>query len=52
MIGVAIGTVKSRTSRARKRLAELMGLDQGEEVTSPADRATQAVMSTSGHLVA
>ncbi len=51
MIGVAVGTVKSRTSRARKRLAELMGLD-GDEVTSPADRATQAVMSMSGRYVA
>jgi RNA polymerase sigma-70 factor (ECF subfamily) len=30
MMGVAAGTVKSRTSRARKRLAELMGLDDGE----------------------
>ena len=31
MIGVATGTVKSRTSRARKRLAELMGLKPGED---------------------
>ena len=30
MIGAAPGTVKSRTSRARKRLAELMGLAEGE----------------------
>lgn len=30
MMGVAPGTVKSRTSRARKRLAELMGLAEGE----------------------
>ena len=51
MIGVAVGTVKSRTSRARKRLAELMGLD-GDEVTSPADRSTQAVMSMSGRYMA
>jgi RNA polymerase sigma-70 factor (ECF subfamily) len=28
MIGVAVGTVKSRTSRARRHLAELMGLDK------------------------
>ena len=31
MIGVAVGTVKSRTSRARKRLSELMGLDAGDD---------------------
>lgn len=30
MMGVAAGTVKSRTNRARKRLAELMGLAVGE----------------------
>ena len=30
MIGVAVGTVKSRTSRARTRLAELMGLSDGD----------------------
>jgi RNA polymerase sigma-70 factor (ECF subfamily) len=30
MMGIAPGTVKSRTSRARKRLADLMGLAEGE----------------------
>ena len=45
MIGVAVGTVKSRTSRARRRLAELMGLQDGEQATSPANRAAQAVIS-------
>lgn len=30
MMGVATGTVKSRTNRARKRLAEVMGLAEGE----------------------
>ena len=30
MMGVAPGPVKSRTSRARKRLADLMGLAEGE----------------------
>jgi len=34
MTGVAVGTVKSRTNRARKRLAELMGLAEGETVLS------------------
>lgn len=31
MMGVAVGTVKSRASRARKRLAELMHLAEGED---------------------
>ena len=30
LMGVAEGTVKSRTNRARKRLSELMGLAEGE----------------------
>ena len=30
MMGIAPGTVKSRTSRARKRLSDLMGLAEGE----------------------
>lgn len=39
MTGVAVGTVKSRTSRARRRLAELMGMAEGEPVlaVSPCD---------------
>ena len=44
-IGVAVGTVKSRTSRARKRLAELMGLAEGEQVL---DDASDGVMPRSG----
>jgi RNA polymerase sigma-70 factor (ECF subfamily) len=48
MIGVAVGTVKSRTNRARKRLAELMGLAEGEDVLAGDDGATMAVMSRSG----
>lgn len=39
MIGIAVGTVKSRTSRARKRLAELMGLETGEDLRLPGDPA-------------
>jgi len=47
-MGVAVGTVKSRTSRARKRLGELMGLAEGEDVLSGVDAATEAVMGRSG----
>jgi len=43
-MGVAIGTVKSRTSRARKRLAELLHLQDGEDMFSGTDGATQAVV--------
>lgn len=43
MIGVAVGTVKSRTSRARKRLAELLGMDAPEALQSAAKRAAQTV---------
>ncbi|WP_299845920.1 RNA polymerase sigma factor [uncultured Roseovarius sp.] len=41
MCGCAIGTIKSRTNRARKRLAELMHLDDEEdlELTDPATLA-------------
>ncbi len=48
MMNVAVGTVKSRTSRARKRLSELMGLAEGEDVFSGVDQATMAVMGRSG----
>jgi len=48
MMGVAVGTVKSRTSRARKRLSELMGLAEGEEFMSQSDAVTEAVMGRSG----
>ena len=44
MMGVAIGTVKSRASRARKRLAELLHLEDGEDMFSGTDGATQAVV--------
>lgn len=47
MMGVAIGTVKSRASRARKRLAELLHLDDGEDMFSGTDGATQAVVMRS-----
>ncbi|MDD9741581.1 MAG: RNA polymerase sigma factor [Marinovum algicola] len=44
MCGCAVGTIKSRTNRARKRLAELMELDDEEdfEIT---DAATLAVVT-------
>ncbi|WP_127901132.1 RNA polymerase sigma factor [Solirhodobacter olei] len=47
MMGVARGTVKSRANRARARLAELMGLDAGEDVLADAGGATLAVISGS-----
>lgn len=48
MMGVAVGTVKSRTNRARKKLGELMGLQDGERVFAGVDAVTDAVMSRSG----
>lgn len=47
MIGVASGTVKSRASRARKRLTELMGLERSEDALGGPDQATLAAMSQS-----
>lgn len=44
MMGVAIGTVKSRASRARRRLAEILKLEEGEDMFSGTDGATQAVV--------
>lgn len=48
MMGVAVGTVKSRANRARARLAEMLGLEEGEELLSSADAATLAVLGRSG----
>ncbi len=47
-MGVAVGTVKSRTSRARKRLADLMGMAEGEGVLEGVGSATDGVMARSG----
>jgi len=47
-MGVAVGTVKSRASRARKRLSGLMGLADGEDAFSGVDQASLAVMGRSG----
>ena len=44
MMGVAVGTVKSRASRARRRLTELLHLADGEDMFSGTDGATQAVV--------
>lgn len=48
MMGVAVGTVKSRTSRARKRLAELMDLSEGEDVLAEESALTLAVVGKPG----
>ncbi|MEZ5756321.1 MAG: RNA polymerase sigma factor [Paracoccaceae bacterium] len=44
MMGVAVGTVKSRANRARRRLADLLHLAEGEDMFSGTDGATQAVV--------
>jgi RNA polymerase sigma-70 factor (ECF subfamily) len=44
MCGVAIGTIKSRTNRARARLTELLHLD-ADEALELTDGATMAVIS-------
>lgn len=44
MTGVAVGTVKSRANRGRRKLAELLHLEQGEELEMT-DQATMAVMA-------
>lgn len=47
MTGVAVGTVKSRANRGRRRLAELLQLDEGEDMDMT-DSATLAAMSQNG----
>jgi RNA polymerase sigma-70 factor (ECF subfamily) len=44
MTGVAVGTVKSRANRGRRRLAELLKIENGEDLDMT-DRATLAVMA-------
>jgi RNA polymerase sigma-70 factor, ECF subfamily len=48
MMGVAVGTVKSRANRARAKLSEILGIDSGEDVLAGMDGATLAVMGKSG----
>jgi RNA polymerase sigma-70 factor (ECF subfamily) len=43
-IGCAVGTVKSRVNRGRKRLAELLQLEDGASII-PADPVQTAVTS-------
>ena len=42
--GVAVGTVKSRANRGRRKLAELMHMAEGEELDMT-DASTLAVMA-------
>ncbi len=46
MCGVAVGTIKSRANRGRKRLAELMYLDDGGSTMT--DTAIVAVVASNG----
>ena len=45
MTGVAVGTVKSRANRGRRKLAELLHLEEGEELEMT-DRTTLAAMAS------
>ena len=47
MCGVAVGTIKSRANRGRKKLAELMQLDDDGPIDLT-DKATLAVVSSGG----
>ena len=46
MCEVAVGTIKSRASRGRRRLAELLELDETSRIELT-DRATDAVVKAS-----
>lgn len=46
LMGVAIGTVKSRASRARARLCELLGLNVGE---NPLSDPSRDLLGVTGH---
>lgn len=47
MMGVKVGTVKSRANRARTRLAGLLGLAEGENVLAEVDGPMLAVLGRS-----
>ena len=48
MMGVAVGTAKSRANRARLRLCELLGMKAGEDILGGDASMTMAVMVRSG----
>ena len=48
MIGVAVGTVKSRANRARARLCELLGLAEGENPISDTSSELLGVTGSGG----
>lgn len=50
MTGVAVGTVKSRANRGRRRLTELLQLEEGEDMDMT-DSATLAVMSQNSTVI-
>lgn len=52
MMGVAVGTAKSRANRARARLCELLNLAAGEDILAEPSGTTLAVMGQSGHRAA
>ncbi|MEZ5779797.1 MAG: RNA polymerase sigma factor [Paracoccaceae bacterium] len=48
MMGVRVGTVKSRANRARARLCDMLGLEEGEDPVADPDGAMLAVLGRSG----
>lgn len=52
MMGVAVGTAKSRANRARARLCDLLGMAPGEDILGAQSGTTLAVMGRSGHQAA
>lgn len=48
VMGVAVGTAKSRANRARARLCELLGLRDGEDVLAGETATTLAVLGRTG----
>lgn len=43
--GCAVGTIKSRVNRARKKLSDLLGLDDDGQASSSADRVIEDIAS-------